>query len=107
MISDVSGIASDFLYSEKPLAMTDMADDGPQFVTKFPVSKAAHVLRRDGSNLAAVVDELLETDSLAATRRGVKRHYLGGFPSASYAEAFVESARRELISSPERITAAA
>ncbi len=61
--------------------MTDMADDGPQFVTKFPVSRAAHVLRRDGSNLVAVVDEILETDPLATIRRDVKEHYLGDFPA--------------------------
>ena len=106
MISDVSAIASDFLYSEKPLALTDMADDGPGFVRKFPVSKAAHVLRRDGSNLVAVVDELLQTDSLAETRRRVKHHYLGDFPADSYADGFVEASRRELLSSRDEVVAA-
>lgn len=96
MISDVSGVASDFLYSEKPLAMTDMIGDGPKFVENFPLAKAAYVLRGDASNLTEVLDDLLDADPLARTRRSVKEYYLGDFPAETYADGFVRAARAEL-----------
>jgi CDP-glycerol glycerophosphotransferase (TagB/SpsB family) len=92
MISDVSGVASDFLYSEKPLALTDMVDEGAGFAQSFPLAKAAYVLRHDASNLDEVLDQLLETDPIAATRRAMKEYYLGDFPPDDYASAFVQAA---------------
>ena len=46
MISDVSGVASDFLYSAKPFALTNMAAPRrrDEFETSFPLAKAAYVL---------------------------------------------------------------
>lgn len=96
LISDVSGVASDFLYSQKPLALTDMVGDGPRFTETFPLAKAAYVLRSDLSNLAEVLDNLLDLDPIESTRRSMKEYYLGDFPAESYGEVFVEAARREL-----------
>ncbi|HZD98922.1 MAG TPA: CDP-glycerol glycerophosphotransferase family protein [Micromonosporaceae bacterium] len=95
MISDVSGVASDFLYSRKPFALTNMAGrPADVFETSFPLAKAAYVIERNADNLDPVLDDLLRDDPLASARQRVRTYYLGDFPPDSYADGFVEAARR-------------
>ncbi len=94
LISDVSGVASDFLYSEKPFALTNMlAASADEFVEAFPLAKAAYVIDAGATNLDTVLEELLDTDPLDEIRRKVKSYYLGDFSEDSYADGFVEAAR--------------
>ena len=93
MISDVSAVASDFLYSSKPFAMTSMNGGSPEeFVASFPLGSAAYIIDKTGSNLDVVLDKLLEDDPLEETRHEVKRHYLGDFSEDAYADGFVKAA---------------
>jgi CDP-glycerol glycerophosphotransferase (TagB/SpsB family) len=95
MISDVSGVASDFLYSTKPFALTNMVGRAPgDFERSFPLAKAAYVIDRSASNLDPVLDDLLHDDPLASRRRQLRTYYLGDFPADTYADAFVDAARR-------------
>jgi CDP-Glycerol:Poly(glycerophosphate) glycerophosphotransferase len=95
MISDVSGVASDFLYSMKPFALTNMASRAADdFETSFPLAKAAYVIDQTASNLDRVLDDLLRDDPVVGTRQRVRMYYLGDFPPDSYADGFVEAARR-------------
>ncbi|MET8308656.1 CDP-glycerol glycerophosphotransferase family protein [Micromonospora sp. NPDC005173] len=96
LVSDVSGVISDYLYSGKPYAVTDMGDEGDRFVERFPLAGAGYVLRRDMSNVDDVLAALLDTDPLAEARWATRRRYLGDFPAESYAEAFLTAARHEL-----------
>ncbi|RAO54555.1 hypothetical protein PSN01_03675 [Micromonospora saelicesensis] len=96
LVSDVSGVISDFLYSGKPYAVTDMGDQGDRFVERFPLAGSGYVLRRDMSNVDEVLTALLDTDPLAEARWATRRRYLGDFPAEAYAEAFLSAARREL-----------
>ncbi|MDG4808991.1 CDP-glycerol glycerophosphotransferase family protein [Micromonospora sp. WMMD1120] len=96
LVSDVSGVISDYLYSGKPYAVTDMGDGGDRFVERFPLAGSGYVLRRDLSNLDGVLTALLDTDPLADARWATRRRYLGDFPAESYAEGFLTAARREL-----------
>jgi len=99
MISDVSGVASDYLYSAKPFALTNMRGDTPDsFEASFPLARAAYVIDAgapdlDGA-LERILDDLLRDDPLAATRRDMRTYYLGDFPPDSYADGFVRTARR-------------
>ncbi|GAA1811735.1 CDP-glycerol glycerophosphotransferase family protein [Luedemannella flava] len=93
MVADVSSVISDFLYSEKPFAVTDM-QGGAEFTAR--VFTAAYVLRKDMANVDEVLGHLLGDDPLAATRRAVKAYYLGDFPDDTYADAFVDAARATL-----------
>lgn len=95
MICDVSSVASDFLYTGKPFAITDMVGEGDGFIESFPVARAAYVIRRDAGNLGPVLDDLLDPDRdpLAATRREVRTYYLGDIAPDRYAEAFLTAAR--------------
>ncbi|SCL23782.1 CDP-Glycerol:Poly(glycerophosphate) glycerophosphotransferase [Micromonospora rhizosphaerae] len=96
LISDVSGVISDYLYSGKPYAVTDMGDEGDRFAERFPLAGSGYVLRRDMSNVDEVLKELLDTDPLASARWATRSRYLGDFSAESYAEAFLDAARREL-----------
>ncbi|MFG3298878.1 CDP-glycerol glycerophosphotransferase family protein [Micromonospora chersina] len=96
LVSDVSGVISDWLYSGKPYAVTDMGVDGEHFVERFPLAGSGYVLRRDMSNVDEVLTELLDTDPKAADRWATRVRYLGDFPAESYAEVFLDAARRQL-----------
>ncbi|MFJ8580584.1 CDP-glycerol glycerophosphotransferase family protein [Micromonospora sp. NPDC093277] len=96
LVSDVSGVISDWLYSGKPYAVTDMGADGEDFVGRFPLAGSGYVLRRDMSNVDGVLTELLDTDPKAAARWATRTRYLGDFPAEAYAEAFLDAARRQL-----------
>ena len=94
MISDVSGVASDFLYSGKPFALTNMlGDSADDFEASFPLARAAYVIEQRAGNLDAVLGDLLNADPLEAVRRDVRTYYLGDFDEAGYADAFVRTAR--------------
>ncbi|GIJ77704.1 CDP-Glycerol:Poly(glycerophosphate) glycerophosphotransferase [Micromonospora phaseoli] len=96
LVSDVSGVVSDWLYSGKPYAVTDMGTDGDRFVERFPLAATGYVLRRDMADVDDVLDRLLDSDPLAEARWATRRRYLGDFPADSYAEVFLAAARREL-----------
>jgi hypothetical protein len=65
-----------------------------EFETSFPLAKAAYVIDENADNLDAVLGDLLRNDPLAGTRQRVRTYYLGDFPPDSYADGFVEAARR-------------
>ncbi|MBQ1075101.1 CDP-glycerol glycerophosphotransferase family protein [Micromonospora sp. C31] len=96
LVSDVSGVISDYLYSGKPYAVTDMVGSGDRFAEQFPLAGSGYVLRRDMSNVDDVLTALLDTDPLASARWVTRSRYLGDFPAEAYADAFLEAARREL-----------
>ncbi|WP_199044025.1 hypothetical protein [Glycomyces salinus] len=92
-VSDISGAASDWLYSGKPLALTDVHGKGPEFETEFPLAKAAYRIGPDAGNMAAVVEELLGTDSAAPRREEVRAYYLGSTPPDQCVAVFLDAAR--------------
>ena len=92
LLSDVSSVVSDYLYSQKPFAVTDMLAQGDEFPAAFPVARAAYVVRNDLGNLDEVLDDLLGADPLQSVRRDMRAYYLGDFPPESYADAFVSAA---------------
>lgn len=94
LISDVSAVASDWLFSDKPFATTDMQREGKHFAETFPLSQAAYVLDHKASNVDDVLDRMLGADPLAQVRREMKTYYLGDFPGKPYVDGFLDEARR-------------
>ena len=96
LISDVSSVIPDFLYSEKPYAITSMVSGvgRDEFLADFPLARAGYVLTGDLANLDAALDDLLVNDPAAELRRQVKTYYLGEFPADNYADGFLSVARR-------------
>lgn len=103
MISDVSSVVVDFLYSEKPFALVSMGMSRGEFIKEFPLAEAAYVIGEDPADWDQHLDRLLLSDPLMETRREKRVHYLGDFKACSYAEAFITEARREVLSGIQRV----
>lgn len=95
MVTDVSSLATDYLYSNKPLAITDTGSV-KDLEAAFPVARAAVQLPVTG-DLAAPLADLLGADSHRADRERVRAYYLGDWPPAKYAEVFVDAARAAML----------
>ncbi|MFD1214845.1 CDP-glycerol glycerophosphotransferase family protein, partial [Arthrobacter sp. GCM10027362] len=93
MVSDVSSVVSDYLYSGKPFAMVAVNAAPADFVAEYPIARASYVLEGDLGNVEAVLDSLLGADELAGPRAALRTDYLGDFPVEGYAEVFVDAAR--------------
>jgi CDP-glycerol glycerophosphotransferase (TagB/SpsB family) len=99
LISDVSSVVADFLYSEKPLAMVAVSEPAEAFSGHFPIAEAAYVVSGHKAKLTgfdAVLDTMLGPDPLLETRRKVKAYYLGDIPAEAYGQRFLDEASRLL-----------
>ena len=93
MVSDVSSVVSDFLFSGKPLAMVAVPSEPDRFVAEYPIARAAYVIRGDLTNAESALDQLLASDPMASQRTAVRTDYLGDFGADDYAAAFVQAVR--------------
>lgn len=94
MVTDVSSLASDYLYTNKPFAITDtgvVAD----VEAAYPLARAAVLVPLAG-DLDAGVRELLGDDTRRAVRAELRRYYLGDHPPQTYASVFVTAARQAM-----------
>lgn len=94
MVSDVSGVASDFLFSGKPLAMVSVGTEVDDFVRRFPVSRGSYVIERDLGNIDDLLEQMLGADPMQQRRAEIRADYLGDFPTQGYAAGFANAARR-------------
>ena len=94
MITDVSSVAADYLYSEKPFAITAMTAPAAELMNEFPVARASYIIDPKSSTWDPVLDDLLKHDTQAARRHELKVYYLGDFPTDRYADAFLDAARK-------------
>ncbi|RNE59111.1 glycosyl transferase [Cryobacterium tepidiphilum] len=100
LISDVSSVVPDFLYSEKPFAVCAMLGSLDAFVEGFPIARGGYTIAADGSNLDAVLDDLLGDDPLRPARHSLKTYFLGDIPPERYVDVFLDAARRMLRQPP-------
>ncbi|MFY1576522.1 CDP-glycerol glycerophosphotransferase family protein [Verrucosispora sp. WMMD703] len=99
MVSDVSSVVADYLYSEKPFAMVAVSTPADTFTDEFPLGRASYVIDAHGGRvkgLDAILDDLLGADPLASTRQDIKKYYLGDIPPERYAQHFLDEASRYL-----------
>lgn len=101
MISDVSSVVSDYLYSGKPFAMTAVSAQGADFVAEYPIARASYVLNGDLSNLEDVLDSILVSDPDRQNRLKYRSYYLGDFPDEGYSDNFVAAASRAIVNSTD------
>ncbi|MFT4294799.1 MAG: CDP-glycerol glycerophosphotransferase family protein [Micropruina sp.] len=103
MVSDVSSVVSDFLFSGKPFAMAAVSAHGQAFLDEFPLSEAAYVFDvfKDGStaSLDQALADMLGADSLATTRQRLRTYYLSDADPEHYAQRFIDVARSYLLDS--------
>ncbi|WP_051704037.1 CDP-glycerol glycerophosphotransferase family protein [Glycomyces sp. NRRL B-16210] len=92
-VTDVSGAASDWLYSGKPFALTDMQDLGEAFGERLPLARAAYRIDAAGERIGEALDAMLGEDPLEKQRDRTRTYYLGGFPPERCVEVFLDAAR--------------
>jgi CDP-glycerol glycerophosphotransferase (TagB/SpsB family) len=91
MVSDVSSVVSDYLFSGKPFAMIAVPAEPEAFVVEYPIARASYVVRADLADLDAQLEKMLGVDPLAGQRTDIRADYLGDFPADNYASAFVDA----------------
>lgn len=94
MISDISSVVTDFLYTERPVIVsnpTQMPHD--LFVNTFPTQRYSYLLDGDLANLDEILDDTLGPDSMKADRISQKKHVLGDLPQGPM-KAFVDESVR-------------
>ncbi|MGF1889882.1 CDP-glycerol glycerophosphotransferase family protein, partial [Photobacterium profundum] len=92
LISDVSSVASDFLFSGKPMCITDMMNEKENIQKTFPISAVSYMLNSDMKNISYCLDELLVKDSKREKRIEFKKYVLGDFETSTYSENFTQIA---------------
>lgn len=93
LISDVSSVVADYLYSGKPLGMFAVHARHEDFVAEFPLAEAAYVLQVSGDEIVSLeqtLDDLLTTDPLAEARRKLRAYYLGDPGNRPYTSLFFD-----------------
>ena len=93
LITDVSSVASDFLATDKPLAMVAIQQSGAAFAEEIPMARVAYVIEKDLSTLEFAVDSLFGEDPLVEKRRAYRVYCLGEWVGEQAAEGFLEAAR--------------
>jgi hypothetical protein len=99
MVSDVSSVVGDYLFSLKPLIMIAVTTSADQFEEDFPVARGAYIVDYDEmdhpdspNSLAAALAACWGSDPLAPVRSELEAYYLGDIPRESYATRFAEEA---------------
>lgn len=93
MISDISGIVSDWLYSLKPYLLVSMDESAAKFTKRYPIAEGATVL----TQTEGLTEELLTDDAkLAAKRKQVRSYYIAGADKGKPSELFMKATRAAL-----------
>ena len=94
MISDISSVVTDYLYTERPL-VTSNPRRLPRdlFFHTFPTQRASYVLERSLENFTEVMDDALGPDTQREPRLAVKKWVLGDHPEGPTATFVAQSDR--------------
>jgi hypothetical protein len=97
IISDLSGIMSDWLFSLKPYLLVSMDQSAKDFAERYPMGKAGVVADgREPKDFASAVQALIAEDTQQAyeARRKMREYYLAGADSEDRAALFNEVVKR-------------
>lgn len=94
MISDISSVVTDFLYTERPLVTTNPRRLSRElFFHTFPTQRASYIMERSLENFTAVMDDVVSGDSQRTQRLEIKRWVLGDHPDGPTATFVAEADR--------------
>jgi hypothetical protein len=91
LVGDISSVVSDYLYSDKPIAVAHHSGD--EVERDYPVARGTYLIPVDG-DIAAGLRDLLGADPRAQRRAEIRRYYLGPWPADRYSQVFVDAAAR-------------
>lgn len=100
LISDISSVVSDYLYSEKPFCLIDRMNHGEEMVKHFPTARVAYRLDASLSQLDACLEELFVRDSKKQERLEFRKYALGDFSEKKYSDRFRKVAHALIHRSP-------
>ncbi len=94
MISDISSVVTDYLYTERPVVVSNPSRVAPEtFFSLFPTQESSYLLDGDLSNLGQILDDALGEDSMKTARIAQKKYVLGDLPEGPMAAFSQETAR--------------
>jgi CDP-glycerol glycerophosphotransferase (TagB/SpsB family) len=97
IISDLSGIMSDWLFSLKPYLLVSMDQSAEEFSKRYPMARAGVVVDgRQEKDFALAISSLLKTDTQDAyeARKSMREYYLAGASNNDRAALFTTVVRR-------------
>lgn len=98
LITDISSTINDFLYTEKPIVLTDPKRLGEEaMIQAFPSSRATYLLG-SASQLPALLEHIITTDSKHSLRLETALHTLGNLPQGAM-KTFNEVINQSLVAS--------
>lgn len=81
LISDISSVATDFLYTTRPILTCNPSGLAPEeFVSAFPSQASSYLIAPDLEGLAEGLEQALGADRLRDARLAMKKHVLGDTP---------------------------
>jgi len=89
LVSDVSSVISDYLFTERPVIVCDPDGLPPDaFVAAYPSQASSYLLGPDLAGLDTIIEQALGDDPLRDARIAMKKHVLGdpvGGPQRAFA----------------------
>jgi hypothetical protein len=97
MISDISGLVSDWLFSLKPFLLMSMDYSAKEFVTRYPVARGGLVADKlDEVSIKSSIVKLLGEDKLLSERKKVRDYYFEGTADKDLTKRFIDAIKATL-----------
>jgi hypothetical protein len=97
MISDISGIVSDWLFSLKPYLLVSMDYPAEEFTSRYPVAKSGLVVDEfDDVIIKSFIAKLLGEDKLLDERIKMRDYYFEGATDQDSTKRFVDAVKETL-----------
>lgn len=96
LVTDVSSVAADFLFSGKPFAVVDVGDPEVNPLIEYPMMRAGYLLRPMIEDPLPKLRVMLGSDPMVAVRQELRTYYLGDLPTETYAEVFLDQVRQTI-----------
>lgn len=96
LVTDVSSVAADFLYSGKPFAVVDVGEPDADPSAEYPMMRAGYLLRPRIESPTHRLSQMLKSDPMVEVRKELRNYYLGDLPTGAYAEVFLEQVRQTI-----------
>lgn len=108
LISDISSVATDFLYTERPVVGCNPSNlPTEEFVAAFPTQASSYVVGRGLDELDDAIRQALGDDPLKQARIAMKLHVLGDTPDGPQAAFEAQMTRVTGTSGPASVRQAA
>ncbi|MFT3969527.1 MAG: CDP-glycerol glycerophosphotransferase family protein [Micropruina sp.] len=99
LVSDISSVVTDYLFTERPIIITNPRRMDPaDFVETFPTQAASYLLDAEFAGFSTIMEDVLTGDSGREARLEMKRYVLGDLPEGPMA-AFIAEGERLAIES--------